>query len=375
MRSALQADRADDRSAARAGEISIEPVADLESLREEWSQLAESSGNVFATWEWAFAWWREFGAGKSLRITACRRADGSLVGILPLHRVRLGPLRCLRFVGHGPADQLGPICAPADRPAVARALERRLASESERSDLFVADRLARAEGWSARLGGTHVRTEASPVLRLDGRSWEDLLRARSANFRQQVRRRERNLVRGHRLRFRLVEDGRRLEDDLDRLFTLHDQRWSGRSSAFSAPRRAFHLSFARLALERGWLRLWTAETNGTAVAAWYGFRFGGCDWYYQAGRDPAWEQAAVGFVLLAHTVREAATDGMREYRLLLGDEPYKARFATDDDPVETLALSHGSLGRAAVALARSGRRLPPQARRLVAGLAEPEVRR
>ena len=48
-----------------------------------------------------------------------------------------------------------------------------------------------------------VGQESSPVLSLAGRGWEDILAARSANFRQQVRRRERKLAQAHELRFRL----------------------------------------------------------------------------------------------------------------------------------------------------------------------------
>ena len=66
------------------------------------------------------------------------------------------------------------------------------------------------------------------------------------------------------------------------------------------------------------------------VAALYGFRFAGAESAYQSGRDPAFGQQPVGFVLLAHAVREALTDGMYEFRLLRGGAPYKERFATSD---------------------------------------------
>ena len=42
---------------------------------------------------------------------------------------------------------------------------------------------------------------------------------------------------------------------------------------------------------------------------------------------------------MAHTVRVAIADGVEEYRLLRGDEPYKARFATDDPGLETIAAA------------------------------------
>ena len=94
-----------------------------------------------------------------------------------------------------------------------------------------------------------------------------------------------------------------------------------------------------MALERGWLRLWVAEVDGSprrglvrACAS------PGCEWYYQSGRDPAWDEHSVGFVLLAHTIRSAFEDGMREYRFLRGGEEYKGRFADGDPGVETMVL-------------------------------------
>jgi CelD/BcsL family acetyltransferase involved in cellulose biosynthesis len=65
----------------------------------------------------------------------------------------------------------------------------------------------------------------------------------------------------------------------------------------------------------------------------------------------------VGFVLLAHTIREALQDGMDEYRLLRGDESFKYRFATSDPGLETIARPNGALGRVALALRTARRRL------------------
>ena len=66
---------------------------------------------------------------------------------------------------------------------------------------------------------------------------------------------------------------------------------------------------------------------------------------YQAGRDPAFGDQPVGFVLLAHAVRAALADGMREFRLLRGGAAYKERFATADPGIETYGLPRGASAR------------------------------
>ena len=85
------------------------------------------------------------------------------------------------------------------------------------------------------------------------------------------------------------------------------------------------------------------------MSAWYGFRYGGAESYYQAGRDPAWDGYSVGFVLLTHSIRAALEDGAREYRFLEGEETYKYRFTDEDLGLETVGVSRGALGGAALA--------------------------
>jgi CelD/BcsL family acetyltransferase involved in cellulose biosynthesis len=191
------------------------------------------------------------------------------------------------------------------------------------------------------------------VVSLAEPTWDEYLAARSSNFRQQVRTAERKLHdRG--LAFRL-SDADHLRRDLDLLFELHRARWPG--SPWFADAEAFHRDFAALALEHGWLRLWILELDGRPAAAWLGYRFAGIESYYQAGRDPALQKERVGFVLLAHTIREALQDGMDEYRLLRGDEQFKYRFATSDPGLETLARPNGLLGNAALGLRTARRKL------------------
>ena len=344
--------------------LELEPLADLDAAREPWQALGEAAGNVFATWEWASTWWRHFGGGRRLALAACRRQDGTVAGVLPLYEARRVPLRLLRFLGHGPADQLGPVCAPEDRPAVADALRRAVAG---RRTLLLAERLHPPEQWVPLLRAEPMRREESPRVALDAETWDGFLATRSSNFRQQVRRRERKLIREHGLSYRL-SDHASFERDLESLFALHETRWEELESTSFRRAGAFHREFAAVALDRGWLRLWLAEVDGRTVAAWYGFRYAHAEWYYQAGRDPAWEREAVGFVLLAHTIRAALEDGMSEYRLLLGGEAYKGRFASDDPGLETAVIGNRAVGRAAARAFATVDGMSPAARARLAKL-------
>jgi perosamine synthetase len=339
-------------------ELRIERLSSLESVREDWSRLAERTDNIFATWEWNSIWWRHQGGNPALLAYGCRDRNGTLVAILPLYVSVNRPLRLVRYIGHGDGDHLAPICGQAERGLAARAL--RSALREGGVDLFVGEHVPAADGWAALLGGKVLGRTGGPVLRFRGENWESVLaRAASHNTRGQVRRRERKLKREHDVQFRLAGDREGLDDDLDTLFALHRARWRGSPTHFSEGRQALHREFAHAAFDRGWLRLWFLEVDGSAVAAWYGFRFGGAESYYQAGRDPAWDRYSVGFVLLAHTMRAALEDGAREYRFLEGDEKYKYRFTDDDPGLETIGVARGPLGAAALAVIS---RAPPLAR-------------
>jgi CelD/BcsL family acetyltransferase involved in cellulose biosynthesis len=348
---------------AAVGTSRFELVDRLESLREEWTHLAGQGRNVFATWEFAATWWEHFGAGRRLVTVGCRDAGGELFAVLPLYFWRRRPLRVLRFIGNGAGDILGPVCRPDRTDDTAGALRRLLEAAPWDWDVFVGENLAGEQDWPQRLGGHRIRREGNPVLRAP-EGFEAFLARRTPNFRSAVRRGERRLARRHHVRFRL-SDSTTLDTDLDALFRLHRARF-GEQSAFGGARTAFHRAFARRAHERGWLRLWILELDGRPVAAQYGFRFGGVESFYQSGRDPALRRESLGMVLLSHAIRSAADEGVREFALLRGHEPYKYRFATDDRGLDSVCVTRGPAGAAALAVVKAVRSLPP-ARKLLRG--------
>jgi CelD/BcsL family acetyltransferase involved in cellulose biosynthesis len=348
----------------------VEFHEDLDPLRGEWAALAERSRNVFLTPEWADLWRAHYAPGSALRLLAVRDAAGELRAVWPIYLDARGPVRVARLAGHGPADELGPACDPADRPLAGRGLRAALAGRRLGAQALVAERLAADLDWPGLLSGRTLHREASPVIPIGGRSWEDYLAAQSRNFREQAGRRRRKLEREHAIEIAMTEDPGRLGADLDTLVALHEQRWAGgESDSFDGVNGAFHRAFAAVALERGWLRLWILRADGEPVAAWHGFRFGGVDAFYQSGRNPAWDRASVGFVLMAQTVRLAFEDGMAEYRLLRGEEGYKGRWAAEDRPVEIVVAAATPLARPAIAAAArlaGSRRLRQIGRRALA---------
>lgn len=330
---------------AGADHLEIEPVA-IDDVRAEWDELAQAASNPFATLEWAETWLEHIGSQFTPRIFAARRADGNIVAILPLVVLRGRYVRKARFLGFGPANELGPICSPADRDAAVAALGRVLEDTRGEWDVFLGENLS-ASGWAEALGATLVSRDGNPVIRGAWQTWDDYLASRSQRFRGELRSKERKLSqRG--LAYRTVARRDELDPALDQLFELHRALWNDRASPWFAGQEAFHRVFAQAAFDRGWLRLHLLQLEGRTVAVFQGFRVGQTAWSYQLGRETESRTASLGVVIFAHAIREALAEGVAEFNLGPGAEPYKLRFATADTGVETVAIGRGLRGRAAI---------------------------
>ena len=155
----------------------IDVLSRFEQASDRWAELAAQTRNIFSTVEWARAWWKHFGSGKSLVLAQVRDGAGQVVAILPLHSERHGGVRILRFLGHGVADQLGPVCHPS-QVGVATAALRELSGSS---GLLLAERLRAETDWSD-LGGRLLYEEASPSITVArGGGWDAYLASRSAH--------------------------------------------------------------------------------------------------------------------------------------------------------------------------------------------------
>lgn len=341
----------------------------LGEVIDPWRRLAVERGNAFVTPEWYLAASKTLHEGSMPAVAVVREGDGAIRGLLPFLDIRSGRSpRLASFPGTRYGDLYHPVAAEDDdeliATAVAPALARHLGSRCQ-LDLGRVDAGARwwrqlAGAWPAGMATVPRPEQTLPYIDLDGSNWEDYLAGRSRQFRSQLGRKMRRLRRDHQVRIRQSAAAAEVPGDIDTLFVLHDARWQGKgeASALADPEaRRLLVEFAVEAHQRGWLRLYLLEVDGAAVAGWLGWRLGERLSYYQAGFDPAWASHSVGFLLFAETVREAIAEGAAEYDLLLGDEPFKARFATGK-----------RLGRSVLLAPRmSGARLTATARAWIAG--------
>jgi CelD/BcsL family acetyltransferase involved in cellulose biosynthesis len=327
----------------------VDDVGTFESLRAEWTSLVEQSvaRSPFLSWEWLFAWWQAFGGSSALRLVVVREG-GLLVAIAPLRLIAgsLG-LGRLEFLGTGEvgSDYLDVIVRRGFEARAVRTIAETLLGlgtaihldhlpATAIGSVLAADLGNR--GWSCRTRGAG----ACPVIRLEGHTFESYLAGRGAAHRANVRRRLRRLASRYELGFsQAIAPGER-RAALDALARFHEERWRGRrpSTAFASSRaRGFHDAVTSAAQDAGRLRLFVLTLDGIAASVMYAFAEGGRYYFYQHGFDVRFRAQSPGLVLMALTIKAAIDEGIREFDLLWGVEPYKWLWA---DAAHRLASVH-----------------------------------
>ncbi len=310
-----------------------------DALRAPWTDLllAADAPNVFLSWEWMTAWLQTAAGHRGApNVLLVRRAgDGTVIGLAPLYRSAPRPLglRTLRLMGTGVgADHLGFLSRAGDEDRVHAALIGHLLAdrtwdvlELSRIDEALAARVIEALGGRDRLAHALTVADLCPYLRLPA-TWDDYLRLIGSNRRKQIARRWRRLREQDEVIIEQVRDAAGLEAAWQTLLDLHRTRREaiGRGSVFlTHDGVAFHARFVRMALERGWLRLYVLRLGGQPVAAEYGLCVGGRVASFQGGFDVRWARYGVGGLLVAYAIQEAIAAGAVEFDLLRGTEAYK----------------------------------------------------
>ena len=314
----------------------------MNGLAPHWDLVLASSrcNNVFLTWAWISTWWQVYGGRQRLHIIVVRAGDGTIIGIAPLKRRRLGPLGgdVVSFLGTGSdvtPEYLDFIIVEGLEALVLGMVVRELVEDPTIAaiDLYpVADdsaNIAYVTGALAERPGVLKRRKGAvcPFLALPP-TIEDFRLSRSRNYRKKIGEFERRCDRGLSARLRQTSTHAEVAADLATLKALHRMRWNGRSRAFRSEQYLeFHKRFARLAFDRGWLRLYSLETAATPMAVVYGFLYKGRYYFYQSGRDPRFTRQRPGLVLMHKVIQEAIREGAAVFDFLSGDEAYKNRWA------------------------------------------------
>jgi CelD/BcsL family acetyltransferase involved in cellulose biosynthesis len=305
--------------------VILETLDAIGPLAADWEGLARRS--PFATPAFCLSWLAAHREQVSPFVIALFEND-RLVGVAPwaIARSPRG-LRGVTGIGGPDIPYHDPVLPATPDPALdaivgcmrraSRAWDRLSLCLRSGPGLALVERL-RPLGWTMleRLPHTVIRFEAD---------WEDYWEGRSKHFRNNLRRNQQKLSR---LPHRYVSaDAHNLESMLERLFTLHRDRWHAVRDwrPFYASVRAF----AAHALSRGELNLYGLEIDGELAALDLWMRHEDRAYGLMRCFDPRYATLGVGFLLSEYLFAQLQRSGCREIDCGPGEADWKARFQTD----------------------------------------------
>jgi CelD/BcsL family acetyltransferase involved in cellulose biosynthesis len=325
-------------------------------LAPEWSALAEAAAvnNVFAGFEWAWAWWETWGKRRSLAIITVRDDAGRLVGLAPfsIEKAWLGflPVRRLRFLAdqHTGSDYLTILAVPGYEVRVTGELVRALGKHRAEWDSIALHDAADSPllaGFCYLLGAIGMRShqqKASVCYYVPLPATRDaFLKGLSSHLRCNYKRRWRNLEKEGAVEFSAIGDRASLAREFPELIRLHRMRFEQRRqrSAFTEPDvLEFHAKVMERLAACGQAWLFLIRVGGETVASLYGFAGGSTFQFFQCGMHPEWKRKGVGQLMTGRAMEEAIALGFSEFDFLRGGESYKAHWAEHSRCTKTVRL-------------------------------------
>lgn len=339
----------------------LETLLQLDALEEEWAELIAEipEAPIFLSWEWIRTWWTYFGKAFDLWLLTARDAQGRLLGIAPLMRERqrtgLIPLQIIGFIGIGltrPVN-LNILAHPSDPEGILQAFLDFLLSQSKQWDVIRLSPMSKETAVCGLLnnGNGHFRTGMKTVnayIPLPD-SWETYSKTLTKKLRRNLKYFRTKLEDDYlgRVHFAYLTDPQELPDVIKKMEELNKGRWVSKkrvSNYAYSNYSAFHEAFAKLMLERGWLRLNQLIVSGNVIAISYNFLFHDRIYAQSITFDIGWSGYSPGRLLIANSIQTSIEEGAREYNWLGGDEIYKLAW-TDQIRQETeLLYSRNWLG-------------------------------
>ena len=302
----------------------------------EWNALLASgpSDVVFLRHEWQRAWWETFGRGELLVLAAVR--DDRIVCVAPLfvdggmaYLVGSGGSDYLDVVGPGGPDELRALigAAFAHVPGLLGVCLYHLPGDSPTPAAL-------------RAAGLNVVDEgqlAAPAIDL----LADACRERRAAEKRSLVRHERALRRDGELVVHHLTRAEDVRPRLEAFFAEHRLRWRDTEfpSLFEDERQCdFYRRLTAAGDAGGWLRFTVVELDGRPVAHHFGASHAGRFLWYKPSFAIAEARRSPGEVLLRSLLLAAAEEGASCFDFGLGEEAFKARFATHVAQVRTVGI-------------------------------------
>jgi CelD/BcsL family acetyltransferase involved in cellulose biosynthesis len=172
-------------------------------------------------------------------------------------------------------------------------------------------------------------------------SAEDFMQTKSSKVRKNVPYYQRKMRREGTVQFRLVQESERLDIIMDRYYALYAKSW--KEAERIGPN--FHRDLAKLAAEKGWLRLGFLEFNTLPIACQFWLVEGATAYILKSFYDEAFKHFSPGTVLSEFMIRNMIEqDHVSGIDYLQGEEPYKHDWVSDQRKRKRVVIYNTNLG-------------------------------
>jgi CelD/BcsL family acetyltransferase involved in cellulose biosynthesis len=320
---------------------------DLDDLRTGWQALHSLNPlhSPFQSWSWVTAWLKHLAGTHELQIICGRNDRNELVFVLPLVIASRdnGPRSvCTTVCGYGSdcSDYIGCLRTPEleDELAVvtADAIDRYI----DRGVRLVMPSLDGSRGFPNELRGTITnlgrasrlkRHHSCPAIALPG-SLDEYLAGLSSNFRAQVRRHHRKVVKHPEVEFRPVDadDASSFAREVVRLNRARMRDKGIESSFESEAFRNFFLDAVPGLANEGSAWMDTIVHGDKVLAAALTLLHADRMYFYSAGFDDSASALRPGTALHLEVLTRGIERGYVSYDFLRGSEPYKYRWGATE---------------------------------------------
>lgn len=326
----------------------VKTIEHFEQLREEWNTLLFQSPekDIFLTWEWLFAWWKNIGQHHNELWLLLFREDDRLIGIAPLmlsHKQLGIKLRWLGNIGDPDCDVGGIITNNSEKTI--QTLANYVYERKKDWDVFElmeinANSLPAQHFFSSFTSlRFKIRQEREKhyYIPISNGTWEEYYNNLSKNMRHNLKRRMKRISEMGNLSYQQYKGNTLTFEVFETIFALNEK--SNFPDLYKTEQeRNFHKDLFNFMQKQEWIQIEILYVDDRPLAFQYGFCFENRYEDWRGGIDKEFETLAPGKLLMMLSLEERFKRGFAESDFLRGVYSYKLDWNPENRDFTTIQV-------------------------------------